>query len=77
MRGCRHRSPAASGSGPAGAAAFEPLRLADEVALAIALREGLLDAIRVEAIGGLRHALPNWLDRQAGAAVANITEQVR
>ena len=51
---------------------FAPLRLADEVALAIALREGLFDAISVETIGGLRQALPNWLDRQAGAAVASI-----
>jgi F-type H+-transporting ATPase subunit alpha len=51
---------------------FAPLRLADEVALAIALREGLFDAISVETIGGLRQALPNWLDRQASAAVASI-----
>ena len=50
----------------------QPLRLADEVALAFALREGLLDAVPADVIGRLRRVLPNWLDRHAGAAVANI-----
>jgi len=51
---------------------FAPLRLADEVALAAALREGLLDAVPANVIGRLREILPNWLDRHAGVAVANI-----
>ena len=51
---------------------FAPLRLADEVALAMALREGLLDAVPADAISGLRQALPRWLDQHAGAAVADI-----
>ena len=51
---------------------FAPLRLADEVALATALREGLLDAVPADVIGRLREILPNWLDRHAGVAVANI-----
>jgi F-type H+-transporting ATPase subunit alpha len=51
---------------------FAPLRLADEVALATALREGLLDAVPADVIGRLREILPNWLDRYAGVAVANI-----
>ncbi len=51
---------------------FAPLRLADEVALATALREGLLDAVPANVIGRLREILPNWLDRHAGVAVANI-----
>jgi len=42
------------------------------VTLAIALREGLLDAVPANAISVLRQALPNWLDQHAGVAVANI-----
>ncbi len=42
---------------------FTPLRLADEVGLALALREGLLDSVPIEAIAGLREALPGWLDQ--------------
>jgi F-type H+/Na+-transporting ATPase subunit alpha len=49
-----------------------PLRLSDEVALALALREGLLDAVPAAAIAGLRQDLPNWLDQHAGTAVAAI-----
>jgi F-type H+/Na+-transporting ATPase subunit alpha len=51
---------------------FAPLRLADEVALAIALREALLDAVPANVISDLRQALPRWLDQHAGVAVANI-----
>jgi F-type H+-transporting ATPase subunit alpha len=51
---------------------FAPLRLVDEVALAVALREGLFDAVPADVIGALRQALPSWLDRHAGVAVANI-----
>jgi F-type H+/Na+-transporting ATPase subunit alpha len=51
---------------------FAPLRLPDEVALAIALREGLFDAVPANVIGRLREILPSWLDRHAGIAVTNI-----
>jgi len=51
---------------------FQPLRLADEVALALALRESLFDAVAPEAIAALRAALPAWLDAHAAAAVATI-----
>jgi F-type H+-transporting ATPase subunit alpha len=51
---------------------YAPLRLADEVALAIALGEGLLDPIATDAIAGVRWALPAWLDRHAGAVVEKI-----
>jgi len=53
---------------------FAPLRLADEVALAFALREGLLDAVPVEAIAPLRQALPGWLDEKAGEFVQAIQQ---
>jgi F-type H+/Na+-transporting ATPase subunit alpha len=53
---------------------FAPLRLADEVALAFALREGLLDAIAVQAIAGLRQALPGWLDETADGFVQAIQQ---
>ncbi len=56
---------------------FTPLRLADEVALTFALREGLLDAMRIEAIAGLRQALPDWLDRHAAEWVHAIQETRR
>jgi F-type H+-transporting ATPase subunit alpha len=51
---------------------FAPLRLVDEAALALALRDGLLDAAPTARLGFLRHALPAWLDQHAGAAVAAI-----
>ncbi|MDE2007083.1 MAG: F0F1 ATP synthase subunit alpha [Rhodospirillales bacterium] len=51
---------------------FAPLRLADEVALALALHEGLLDPLPPEAVAAFRAALPGWLDDRAGAAVATI-----
>jgi F-type H+-transporting ATPase subunit alpha len=56
---------------------FAPLRLADEVALALALREGLLDSVAPTLIGGFRQALPEWLDQHAGAAVATIQQAGR
>jgi F-type H+/Na+-transporting ATPase subunit alpha len=52
---------------------FAPLRLADQVALALALREKLLDALPVAAMAELRQALPDWLDRHAAAATLTIT----
>ena len=51
---------------------YAPLRLADEMALAFALREGLLDAVSVSAIGALRAALPAWLEARAGGVVAEV-----
>jgi F-type H+-transporting ATPase subunit alpha len=45
---------------------FVPLRLVDEVALALALREGLLDALPVKSLARLRQDLPDWLNRHAG-----------
>nr|WP_283949799.1 F0F1 ATP synthase subunit alpha [Limobrevibacterium gyesilva] len=49
-----------------------PLRLAEEVALALALRDGLLDPVAPAAIPALRRALPDWLDTHARAAVEAI-----
>jgi F-type H+-transporting ATPase subunit alpha len=51
---------------------FAPLRLVDEVALAVALRAGLFDAAPVSAVAGVRRALPEWLDEHAPGAVAAI-----
>ena len=42
---------------------YAPLRLADEVALALALQGGLLDRLPLEEIGKFRSELPGWLDR--------------
>ena len=56
---------------------FAPLRLADEVALALALREGLFDPVPPARIAGLRLGLPDWLDQNAGAAVATIQRDGR
>ena len=55
---------------------FAPLRLADEVALTFALREGLLDTIPPEVVAPLRQALPDWLDENAADFVQAI-EQTR
>jgi F-type H+/Na+-transporting ATPase subunit alpha len=51
---------------------FAPLRLADEVALALALRAGLLDTAPASAVAGVRQALPPWLDGHAAGAVAAV-----
>ncbi|HME25737.1 MAG TPA: F0F1 ATP synthase subunit alpha, partial [Acetobacteraceae bacterium] len=51
---------------------YAPLRLVDEMALAFALREGLLDSVSVAAIGALRAALPAWIDARAGGVVAEV-----
>jgi F-type H+-transporting ATPase subunit alpha len=53
---------------------FAPLRLVDEVALSYALREGLLDAIPVEAVALFRLALPDWLDAKAADFVQMIDQ---
>ncbi len=56
---------------------YAPLRLADEVALVLALQSGALDRLPLEAIGKFRAALPGWLDRSAGATIAEIARSGR
>ena len=56
---------------------YAPLRLADEVALAMALRDGLLDAVAPDRIAAFRAALAAWLDRDAAAAVRMIEVEGR
>jgi F-type H+-transporting ATPase subunit alpha len=51
---------------------FAPLRLADEIALLIALQGGILDAVQTEKIGEYRSRLPAWLDGTVAAVVAKI-----
>ncbi|HEX2943388.1 MAG TPA: F0F1 ATP synthase subunit alpha, partial [Rhodopila sp.] len=51
---------------------YAPLRLAEEVALAIALRDGMLDGVPVDRIAEFRAALPSWLDRHAADVVRAI-----
>src|SRR3984957_174724 len=47
-------------------------RLADEVALVLALQGGLLDRLPLEDIGKFRSELPGWLDRTAARIVDEI-----
>ena len=47
-------------------------RLADEVALVLALQGGLLDRLPLEDIGKFRSELPGWLDRTAAPIVDEI-----
>jgi F-type H+-transporting ATPase subunit alpha len=56
---------------------FVPLRLVDEVALALALREGMLDSVPAASVAGLRAALPDWLDAHAATAVTSIDHDGR
>ena len=51
---------------------FQPLRVVDQIALALALSEGLLDRIPVADIAAIRAALPAWLDDQASDLVAHF-----
>ncbi len=44
---------------------FAALRLADEVALVLALQQGLLDPLPLDYISKFRAQLPGWLDRTA------------
>ena len=53
-------------------AQYAPLRLADEVALLLALHAGLLDRLAVEKVAVMRSELPGWLDRSAGEVVGEI-----
>ena len=51
-----------------------PLRLADEVALVLAVQSGLLDALPLPAIADVRRGLHDALDRGAPEAVRQIQE---
>lgn len=51
---------------------FTPLALAQEVALVLALQEGLLDRVAPERIGEFRSELSTWLDRSMSAFVDQI-----
>lgn len=54
---------------------YRPLRVVDQVALALALADGAFDPLAVAEIGAIRSALPAWLDAQAGAVVAAVEER--
>jgi len=54
---------------------FQPLRVVDQVALAIALTEGLLDAVAIPDIAAIRAALPSWLDANASALVGQVEDK--
>jgi F-type H+-transporting ATPase subunit alpha len=51
-----------------------PLRLADEIALVLAVQGGLLDALPLMAIPGFRKGLAEVIDRDAADAVATIQD---
>ncbi len=51
---------------------YAPLRLADEVALLLALQEGLLDALPIEKLDAFRAELAGWLDLRLGPLIAAI-----
>ena len=51
---------------------YGSLRLADEVALVLALQAGLLDRLPLDDIGKFRSDLPAWLDRSIASVVADI-----
>ena len=54
---------------------YAPLRLVDEVALAVALRDGVLDSIAPAKVAEFRRALPDWLDRHAEPAVRAVKKE--
>ncbi len=56
---------------------YAPLRLADEVALALAVQEGMLDHLPLEDLEKFRRALPAWLDRRAATIVAEVARTGR
>jgi F-type H+-transporting ATPase subunit alpha len=51
-----------------------PLRLADEVALLLAVQSGLLDPLSLDAVATFRDKLPEHLDQEAGDALRAISE---
>ncbi len=54
-----------------------PMRLAEEVALMLAVQDGLLDRLPLEAIEKLRAELPAWLDRSAKMIVDTLQQTGR
>ena len=52
---------------------YAALRLADEVALILAVQSGLLDPLPLESIDKFRARLPGWLDHAIPAAVESLT----
>ncbi|MCP4027636.1 MAG: F0F1 ATP synthase subunit alpha, partial [Sphingomonas sp.] len=54
---------------------FQPLRVVDQVALAIALTEGLLDALAIPDIAAIRATLPSWLDANAAELIGQVEEK--
>jgi F-type H+-transporting ATPase subunit alpha len=51
---------------------YRPLRLCEEVALALALRDGMLDGMPPGRIDDFRAALPAWLDQHADAVARHL-----
>jgi F-type H+/Na+-transporting ATPase subunit alpha len=51
---------------------YSPLRLVDEVVLALAVQEGLLDRLALDLIGSFRGEIPAWLDASASAIVNEV-----
>ncbi len=56
---------------------YAPLRLADEVALVLALQAGLLDDLSPDQVGAFRSELPGWLQRTAAPIVEAIAQSGR
>jgi F-type H+-transporting ATPase subunit alpha len=56
---------------------YAPLRVADQVALALALNEGLFDAVAERDVARVRAAAPAGLDARAAVAVRRIEETGR
>ncbi|MGT2500363.1 F0F1 ATP synthase subunit alpha [Bradyrhizobium guangxiense] len=52
---------------------YAPIRLADEVALVLAVQEGLLDRIDLADVGRFRGRLTTWLDRTAKDVVDDLS----
>ncbi len=51
---------------------YSPLDLASEVALMLALQDGLMDALPLDAVARLRASLPDWLAAHADALAKEI-----
>lgn len=67
VRGERIRATLAQGQ-------HQPLSLVEEVAVVLAVQNGVLDELAVEAIGAFRAGLRDWLDTQTSSAVRDIVE---
>ncbi|HVY14107.1 MAG TPA: F0F1 ATP synthase subunit alpha [Rhodopila sp.] len=52
---------------------YAPLRLVDEVALAMALQGGALDSVAPDRISALREAVPAWLDEHADPVIRRLS----